>query len=81
MVSQSILNVISFLFNIKSLKASRLYVTANNSASMLLIFSLSLYFPLAYLQIFSLFLLSYLLDFANNVASHPNELPLLSIIR
>ena len=42
---------------------------------MLLIFPFSLYFPLLYLQIFSVFLAEYLWGFANNTAPHPRLHP------
>ena len=54
---------------------------ANTSASMLLILPISLYFPLLYLQIFSVFLTEYLWGFANNTAPHPKLHPSVSIIK
>ena len=63
------------------LKLSIAYIIANTSASILLIFPFSLYFPLLYLQIFSVFLAEYLWGFANNTAPHPRLHPSVSIIK
>ena len=59
---------ISFLEIINILRLSIAYVMANTYVSMLLILPFSLYFPLLYLQIFSVFLVEYLWGFANNTA-------------
>ena len=67
--------VISFLEIINILKLSIAYIIANTSAFILLIFPFSLYFPLLYLQNFSVFLAKYLWGYANNTA------PILGYIR
>ena len=54
---------------------------ANTSESMLLILPFSFYFPLLYLQIFSVFLAEYLWGFANNIAPHPKLHPSVSFIK
>ena len=71
----------SFLEIINILKLSIAYVMANTSAFMLPILPFSLYFPLLYLQIFSIFLAEYLWGFANNTAPHHKLHPFVSIIK
>ena len=70
-----------FLGIINILKLFIAYVTTNISASIILIFPISLYKPLLYLQIFSVFLVEYLWGFANNTAPHPRLHSYVSIIK
>ena len=80
-MSQSILIKIYFLEIINILKLSIPYVMANTSASMLLILPFSLYFPLLYLQNFSVFFAEYFWGFANHTAPNPKLHPSVSITK
>ena len=73
--------VISFFEIIKILKLSKTYIISSTSASMLLMFHFSLYFPLVYLQFLFCFISEYLWGFAISTAPHLRLHPSVSIIK